>query len=72
MLLLDLLPELVHIEDARVPGPAPPLLLLRHGVDKVGVSLPVLVILTPQVLGNYGWHVSVILREGLVTCYQLT
>ena len=43
MLLLDLLPELVHIEDARVPGPAPPLLLLRHVVDIVRVSLPVIV-----------------------------
>merc|ERR1719319_1449181 len=42
VLLLDVLPELVHVEGACVPGAAPPLLLLRHG-DHLVLRVPVIV-----------------------------
>ena len=59
----DLGPELLHVQDPGVPRPAPPLLLLCHGVDVVRVSLPVIILPVTNTLppspGNFGlcgWH----------------
>ena len=37
VLFLHAAPEGVHVDGAGVPGPAPPLLLLRHVVHVVGI-----------------------------------